>query len=424
MKKASDPKAFPHRAKRPLTPKGQRTRQALLDSARLVFEKDGYFGASISEIGRRCGASQGTFYQYFRNKEHIFRELIDTALFGFWDRADKIEKKAGPFDHTFKAGLAVLLEHCRDYAALHRVLNEFELIETVTISYYDSIARYFRGFFREAARQGQIKLLDPNLIAYSLVGIAIFLHMRWGAADKNYSLSQLVDYTYDLMDGGISGHKQWQTSLDPDAFAAKDNHEAQLHWEQMEADGKRTRRAIFQAAEQVLGECGYSRASIAEITRRAGVAQGTFYVHFKSKEELIYGVVRFLSHELRRELRRATDEFKDRRDQEVKGMLTFFSFLGQHSQIYRIVSESEAIVPESADYYYGKLASGYTASLSQGVADQEIRPFPLDFLSAALMGINHMIGLRWLIWSSAANPEIPRQIVADAVDLVSHGLRI
>jgi AcrR family transcriptional regulator len=424
MKLSANQKTSAPRRKRALTTKGQRTRQALLDSARLVFENDGYFGASISEIGRRCGASQGTFYQYFRNKEQIFRELIDSALFGFWDRADKIEKKAGPFEHTFKAGLSVLLEHCRDHAALHRVLNEFELIETVTISYYDSIARYFRGFFREAARQGQIKLMDPNLIAYTLIGVAIFLQMRWYADGKEYDLEQLIDNTHDFMVYGISGDKPWQSAVDLDAFAAQDNHEGQLHWEDMAAPGKRTRRAIFQAAEQVLGEYGYSRASIAEITRRAGVAQGTFYVHFKSKEELIYGVVRFLSHELRRELRCATADFSDRRDQEIQGLLTFFRFLGQHSLIYRIVSESEAIVPESAEYYYGKLASGYTASLSRGVADKEIRPFPLDFLSAALMGINHMIGLRWLVWSSAVRPEIPRQVVADAVDLISNGLRV
>ncbi len=412
------------RKKRSLTTKGQRTRQALLDSARLVFESEGYFGASVSEIGRRCGASQGTFYQYFRNKDQIFRELIDTALFAFWDKADKIQKKTDSFSQTFRAGLTVLLEHCRDYAGLHRVLNEFELIETVTISYYDSIARYYRGFFREASRQGYIKLLDPNLIAYSLLGVAMFLQMKCGPNPGKYDVSQLSEITSEFMELGISGDKPWQTSADLEASAALENSETQLHWEEMDPTGKRTRRAIFQAAEQVLGEYGYSRAGIAEITRRAGVAQGTFYVHFRSKEELMYGVVRFLSRELRRELRRVTDELQDRRDMEVQGMLAFFRFLGKHSLIYRIVAESEAIVPESAEYYYSKLASGYTASLSKGIDAKEIRPFPLDFLVAALMGINHMIGLRWLVWNSATRPEISRQVLLDTVEMMINGLRV
>lgn len=412
------------RRKRSLTTKGRRTRQALLDSARLVFEEEGYFGASVSEIGRRCGASQGTFYQYFRNKDQIFRELIDSALFAFWNKANQIERDSSSFSQAFRDGLLVLLEHCREYTALHRVLNEFELIETVTISYYDSIARYYRGFFRKAARQGQIKLLDPNLIAYSLLGAAMFLQMKWVPDSRSDSMEQLADNLTELAENGISADQSWQASLNIEAPVARENNDAQLHWEEMDSSAKRTRQAIFQAAEQVLGEYGYSRAGIAEITRRAGVAQGTFYVHFKSKEELMNGVVRFLSHELRRELSSVTAGFKDRRDREIQGMLAFFNFLAHHSQIYRIVAESEAIVPESAKYYYGKLASGYTASLSQGVKAGEIRSFPLDFLVPALMGINHMIGLRWLIWSSAARPEIPRQVLADSIEFVLYGLRI
>ncbi|MGB5533800.1 MAG: helix-turn-helix domain-containing protein, partial [Acidimicrobiia bacterium] len=38
--------------------------------------------------------------------------------------------------------------------------------------------------------------------------------------------------------------------------------------------GRVTRQALLDAAEEVFGEYSYDRASIAEITRRAGVAQG------------------------------------------------------------------------------------------------------------------------------------------------------
>ena len=48
--------------------------------------------------------------------------------------------------------------------------------------------------------------------------------------------------------------------------------------------GQRTRNKLLDAAEQVFGEQGYEKASIVEITRTAGVAQGTFYVYFESKK--------------------------------------------------------------------------------------------------------------------------------------------
>ncbi|MFH2128227.1 MAG: hypothetical protein ABIK12_17055, partial [Pseudomonadota bacterium] len=103
-------------------------------------------------------------------------------------------------------------------------------------------------------------------------------------------------------------------------------------------------------------------------------------------------------------------------------MLSFFRFLGQHSLIYRIVSESEAIVPQAAEFYYNKLAGGYAASLAGPVKDGEIRDLPLEIMVPALMGIHHMIGLRWLVWSAAPHPDIPKQLIDDAISLVVFGL--
>jgi AcrR family transcriptional regulator len=424
MPKSDSGQSAAPRARHSLTPKGVRTRKALLESGRKVFEAEGFFAASVSEIGRQCGVSQGTFYQYFKNKEQIFREIIDLVLSDFWSRARKFNAEKTEFDETFRNVLGLILRHCREYATLHRVLNEFELIETITISYFDSIARFYRGFFRRATLQGHTKLLDPNLIAYSLLGVATFLQRSWETAGGRYTDQDLVDLTADFLGWGISGSKAWKAPrrlvlLNPSAHQA-----GRLKWEESGAPGKITRRAIFQAAERVFGEFGYSRASISEITRRAGVAQGTFYVHFKSKEDLLYGVVKFLSRELRRELSHATDRVQDKRDKEIQGMLAFFNFLGLHSPIYRIVSESEVIVPESAQYYYEKLAAGYTVSLSDGIKKGEIRNLPIDMVVPALMGINHMIGLRWLVWNSSSHPEVPLQIAADAIELILNGLRI
>ena len=48
-----------------------------------------------------------------------------------------------------------------------------------------------------------------------------------------------------------------------------------------------TRRALVAAARRVLTRRGYSATTIPEIVREAGVAHGTFYVHFAGKEALV-----------------------------------------------------------------------------------------------------------------------------------------
>lgn len=48
-----------------------------------------------------------------------------------------------------------------------------------------------------------------------------------------------------------------------------------------------TRRAIRAAARQCFSELGYDRTGIADIARAAGVAHGTFYVHYENKAVLL-----------------------------------------------------------------------------------------------------------------------------------------
>ncbi|SEM84740.1 TetR/AcrR family transcriptional regulator [Lihuaxuella thermophila] len=48
---------------------------------------------------------------------------------------------------------------------------------------------------------------------------------------------------------------------------------------------------IFQAAVQVFAESGFDQAKMDDIAQAAGVAKGTIYYHFKSKEELFVGLM-------------------------------------------------------------------------------------------------------------------------------------
>jgi AcrR family transcriptional regulator len=52
------------------------TRQVILDAARSVFFRQGYYGATIDQIVTEAGASRPTFYLHFRDKEQILGELM------------------------------------------------------------------------------------------------------------------------------------------------------------------------------------------------------------------------------------------------------------------------------------------------------------------------------------------------------------
>src|SRR5262249_16510569 len=68
------PPAPPTRGKREQN-KAQ-NRAEILDAAREVFTELGYDAATVRDVIRRTRLGSGTFYNYFPDKESVFRELL------------------------------------------------------------------------------------------------------------------------------------------------------------------------------------------------------------------------------------------------------------------------------------------------------------------------------------------------------------
>src|SRR6185295_17662878 len=50
------------------------------------------------------------------------------------------------------------------------------------------------------------------------------------------------------------------------------------------------REAILRAATSVFAHNGYFNSKVADIAREAGVADGTVYLYFKSKEDILHSI--------------------------------------------------------------------------------------------------------------------------------------
>lgn len=73
----------------------------------------------------------------------------------------------------------------------------------------------------------------------------------------------------------------------------------------------KTKRAIFESAIQVFSNCGYSGATMDEVVARAGVAKGSLYYHFKSKEELFIFIIKEGMNLIHEEVEKATIDIDD-----------------------------------------------------------------------------------------------------------------
>ena len=73
------------------------------------------------------------------------------------------------------------------------------------------------------------------------------------------------------------------------------------------ARGRRTRATLVDAAARVFAETPFADTRIADIAARAGVANGTFYTYFDSKEEIFREVAAGVLHDMLTAPRRDPD---------------------------------------------------------------------------------------------------------------------
>ena len=410
-------------AGRILTKKGAATRASILDAAHEVFRDTGYYASSTSEITRRAGVSLATFYQYFKNKEQVFQELNDLIIERFMNKADALSLEGLDFPARLKKLIALLYDHTKNNLAFHRILGESELIDRVTLAYYEAIARFVRNFLRREAIAGNIRSLDPNIVSYGLIGLCYFNSYKWGDPQDEVSEEATIDFMADLVMNGVDGPAEWKRPGNWDLFSLPEPSPLREETEDPLTKGEKTRQAILTAAEKVFGQHGINRASIAEITREAGVALGTFYIHYASKAELVEGFVQYINRSMRCEIERYAANVPDRRDGERIGIIACFNFIQHHRDVYRIIPEFEMIDKDVALGYYKKTAQGYVQGLAQAMGKGEIRPYPPTFLAHSLMGMTHFICLKWIIWAANPSAEMARQAIENNINFVIFGLK-
>jgi AcrR family transcriptional regulator len=184
--------------------------------------------------------------------------------------------------------------------------------------------------------------------------------------------------------------------------------------------GRRTLRKLLDAAAEEFGEKGFHEASVSSITRRAGVALGSFYTYFDSKDALFRALVADMSEKVRASARSALHEGMGALEIERAALAAFLRFAAAHKEIYRIIDEAEFVDPESYRQHYETIAARIADRLAAGAATGEFRDGLGELEAWAVMGMNVFVGLRYVVWGGA--DKSPEAVAAGVNRLLAEGV--
>ncbi|HSP79211.1 MAG TPA: TetR/AcrR family transcriptional regulator [Myxococcaceae bacterium] len=203
MNRSSTPS--PERAVPP-TPRGQRTRQRLLQAAEAVFGEKGYEHASIADITREGGVALGTFYVYFPDKKSLFVEVVD----GLGERLRRLiaESVEGLEDRleVEREGLRAFFRFANEHRNLYRIVRQAEFVDEACYRrYYVTFARGYAQGLKQAMAAGQVRRLEPETLAWCLMGIGDYLGMRWVLWEGEQGQERVLDTAMDFIRHGMDG---------------------------------------------------------------------------------------------------------------------------------------------------------------------------------------------------------------------------
>jgi AcrR family transcriptional regulator len=129
---------------------------------------------------------------------------------------------------------------------------------------------------------------------------------------------------------------------------------------------QRTRAGLIEAAKVEFAERGFLNTATADIAERAGVAHGTLFLHFQTKEKLILEILERVLLELTDELHRLLFGTYDVRELLVRYLdflereEPFFTILNRELPFYSMQLRRQVMVREAAvrHYFYDALERG------------------------------------------------------------------
>ena len=177
-----------------------------MQAAEVEFGERGFHDAAISGITARAGVALGTFYVYFDSKKEIFRALV--SYMGHHTRAWIAQRVADAPDRVAaeRRGLEAFIEFAREHKNLYRIVAEAQFVaEDAFREHYQVFAAAYRDNLAEATKRGDIRTGDCDTRAWAMIGMNVFLGMRFADWDTSRPAAEIAESVADLIAYGLAG---------------------------------------------------------------------------------------------------------------------------------------------------------------------------------------------------------------------------
>ncbi len=188
------------------------------------------------------------------------------------------------------------------------------------------------------------------------------------------------------------------------------------------------RNKIIEAAVEVFADKGFFGARVSEIAEAAGVADGTIYLYFKSKDDILISLFEEKMLEIVRQLQDILSEHEDPDDKLKRYIIEHLKLVAGQPKLMQVLTvelrQSARFIKEYSPKAFARYLTVVGQILEEG---QKKGTFRRDLDPAifrrALFGAIDEISLEWVLRGSESPRPDPTQVGEQIASFILRGLR-
>lgn len=152
----------------------QANRATLIEAARTCFLQMGFDAVTVRDIVRESGLAPGTFYNYFPDKESLFREVLDERMREITRRMHELRAQATSLNDFLYGAFLTLFEKIVEQPCFFELIlrNEHAVRSLFKETVVGIPLQQLKADLNDAMSRGLFPELDVELMAASLYGMA------------------------------------------------------------------------------------------------------------------------------------------------------------------------------------------------------------------------------------------------------------
>ncbi|MDO4690714.1 MAG: TetR/AcrR family transcriptional regulator [Fusobacterium sp.] len=367
------------------------TKGKIINSAIELFSSKPFEEVSVSEICRNANISNGIIYKYFKTKEEIYKFLLSETIVRIDSYLSIIE--GDTIEERLKDFIKKNLDLTRKEIKLIRIYRDgqYKFLE------YEKKLKKVYNRSLENVYKRKLKIIEKFFILSTIRHINIYF------ITKNIEID--IDFLVRSLLYGFLYQSKRDTSILHDG----------MFYLRIPFNSANVKCKILNVGSEILSNQEYNSIKISDITSKAGISSGAFYLYFKNKDSFLKTVVLRIRKQILFFLKDNFNLNYTPLDNHLMFLYLLFEYYKDSYFKYKLLREMELIDSKIYEKFMDEDVDFYLETLH----DLNYNFHKRRIIAVMLLGISHYMGIEFFYTKEFKNRDL---FLEEIKKLIQNGL--